>query len=104
MSEPLRHSKEARSPGVELSSHVSRSQPGVDSSSRPLSFSFEDTFKGKLNKSKEGSRTLADFKSLVLSAQLSEEVHQAALINSHFEEDPTVPPEAQVDFVDQFKL
>ena len=40
------------------------------------------------------------------TVQLSEEdlVHQAALINFHFQEDPTLPPEAQLDFVAQFKL
>ena len=54
--EPLRESKEARRPGVELSSR--ESQPGVDSSSRPVSLSVEDTFKENLNKAKEGSGTL----------------------------------------------
>lgn len=40
------------------------------------------------------------------SVQLSDEelIHQAALVNFHFEEDPTLPPEAQLDFVAQFKL
>ena len=40
------------------------------------------------------------------TVQLSEEdlIHQAALINFHFQEDPTLPPEAQLDFVAQFKL
>ena len=35
------------------------------------------------------------------SVQLSEEdlIHQAALANFHFEGDPTLPPEAQLDFV-----
>ena len=66
LSEPLRESKEARRPGVELSSR--ESQPGVDSSSRPVSLSVEDTFKESLNKAKEGSGTLEDLKSLVLQA------------------------------------
>ena len=66
MHEPLRESKEARRPGVQLSS--SESQPGVDSSSRPVSLSVEDTFKENLNKAKEGSGTLEDLKSLVLQA------------------------------------
>ena len=66
LSEPLRESKEARRPGVELSSRESR--PGVDSSSRPVSLSVEDTFKESLNKAKEGSGTLEDLKSLVLQA------------------------------------
>ena len=65
--EPLRESKEAcRRPGVEFSSRDS--QPGVDFSSRPVSLSVDDTFKGKLNKSKEGSGTLQDLKSFVLQA------------------------------------
>ena len=40
------------------------------------------------------------------SVQLSDEklIHQAALVNFHFEEDPTLPPAAQLDFVEQFKL
>ena len=40
------------------------------------------------------------------SVQLSDEelIHQAALVNFHFEEDPTLPPESQIDFVAQFKL
>ena len=40
------------------------------------------------------------------SVQLSDEklIHQAALVNFHFEEDPTLPPAAQSDFVAQFKL
>ena len=40
------------------------------------------------------------------SVQLSDEelIHQAALVNFHFEEDPTLPPESQLDFVAQFKL
>ena len=59
LSEPLRESKEARRPGVELSS--CESQPGVDSSSRPVSLSVEDTFKESLNKAKEGSGTLGRF-------------------------------------------
>ena len=64
--EPFQESKEARRPGVELSSHDS--QPGVDFSSRPVSLSVEDTFKEKLNKSKEGSGTLEDLKSHVLQS------------------------------------
>ena len=59
LSEPLRESKEARRAGLELSSR--ESQPGVDSSSRPVSLSVE-------NKAKEGSGTLEDLKSLVLQA------------------------------------
>ena len=66
LSEPLRESKEARRPGVELSSRESK--PGVDSSSRPVSLSVEDAFKESLNKAKEGSGTLEDLKSLVLQA------------------------------------
>ena len=40
------------------------------------------------------------------SVQLSDEklIHQAALVNFRFEEDPTLPPAAQLDFVAQFKL
>ena len=58
--------KEARRPGVELSSRDS--QPGVALSSRPVSLSVESAFNEKLNKSKEGSGTLEDLKSLVLQA------------------------------------
>ena len=40
------------------------------------------------------------------SVQLSDEelIHQAASVNFHFEEDSTLPPESQLDFVAQFKL
>ena len=40
------------------------------------------------------------------SVQLSDEelIHQAALVNFHFEEDPTLPPESQLDLIAQFKL
>ena len=64
--EPFQESKEARRPGVELS--LRDSQPGVNFSSRPVSLSVEDTFKERLNKSKEGDGSTVCARSLVNSS------------------------------------
>ena len=62
------HSESRRRPDVPVSNFLRVNLSQVDSSSRPVSLSVEDTFKESLNKAKEGSGSLEDLKSLVLQA------------------------------------